>query len=147
MSDNREQVKVALGLLGEAWRGDWSDFDGRTLRAQLDELAGHLDDKAKPFDGAFWAALKGICPVNGCWCEYCPERDEKYRMQCAHETKVRDEHYGRVSVPEGSSKPDQSVCTTRGPFNRRCDLPVNHGGLHRFPPESADVEGAVTDGR
>lgn len=28
-----------LNDLGEQWRGDWSDFDGRTLRDQLDDIA------------------------------------------------------------------------------------------------------------
>lgn len=29
----------ALTALGSAWRNDWSGFDGRTLRGQLDEAA------------------------------------------------------------------------------------------------------------
>ena len=28
-----------LNALGSAWRNDWSDFDGRTLRDQLDDIA------------------------------------------------------------------------------------------------------------
>lgn len=30
---------AAMRALGQMWREDWSEFDGRTLRAQLDDLA------------------------------------------------------------------------------------------------------------
>ncbi len=32
---------------GRAWRYDWSEFDGRTLRAQLDELATWAESRMK----------------------------------------------------------------------------------------------------
>ena len=32
-----------IGLIGEAWRMSWSDFDGRWLRDQLDSIANWLD--------------------------------------------------------------------------------------------------------
>lgn len=34
----RAAIEACLAALGARWRGDWSDFDGRTLRAQLDEV-------------------------------------------------------------------------------------------------------------
>jgi hypothetical protein len=33
-----EASLAAMKALGDKWRGDWSDFDGRTLRDQLAEL-------------------------------------------------------------------------------------------------------------
>ena len=36
----------ALGALGHRWRMDWSDFDGRTLRAQLWDV-GNIDTSEK----------------------------------------------------------------------------------------------------
>jgi hypothetical protein len=39
-SEGRERLE-SLGLLAELgirWRNDWSDFDGRVLRHQLDEI-------------------------------------------------------------------------------------------------------------
>ena len=32
---------------GKAWRLDWSDFDGRTLRAQLNALANWAEDRLR----------------------------------------------------------------------------------------------------
>ena len=44
MSDlNKEEAIKCLNALGEAWRGDWNDFDGRTLRDQLGEIASVLN--------------------------------------------------------------------------------------------------------
>jgi hypothetical protein len=40
-----EIVKRELNALGQYWRNDWSDFDGRTLRDQLDTIASFLDNK------------------------------------------------------------------------------------------------------
>ena len=53
-------IAKALRMLGAAYRGDWSDFDGRTLRHQLEELARfieHPDD----FELKCWAEVEGIC--------------------------------------------------------------------------------------
>jgi hypothetical protein len=41
-------VQQAMIELGQAYRGDWSDFDGRTLRDDLVSLAGFLDEDARP---------------------------------------------------------------------------------------------------
>lgn len=53
MQSNKEIVAQLLRALGEAYRNDWSSVDGRTLRAQLDGLAGLLrapDDQELDFD-------------------------------------------------------------------------------------------------
>jgi hypothetical protein len=73
LHNRQEAVIEALGLLGSAYRGDWSYFDGRSLRAQLDELAGVLTAD-KPFDVEAWAHVSGICPVGRGWHEHCPDR-------------------------------------------------------------------------
>ena len=40
-----EQGKKCLIALASAWRGDWFDFDGRTLAAQLSNVREVLDGK------------------------------------------------------------------------------------------------------
>lgn len=72
MHDRQEAVIEAMGLLGSAYRGDWSDFDGRSLRAELQDLAAALTSD-KPFDAEWWAHGNGICPVGRCWHEHCPD--------------------------------------------------------------------------
>ena len=42
-----EKVIEMLHILGAAWRSDWSDFDGRMLRDQLDFIAMQLRDDVK----------------------------------------------------------------------------------------------------
>ena len=41
--NNKDEAIKCLGALGDAWRGDWSDFDGRTLRSQLDDIESVLN--------------------------------------------------------------------------------------------------------
>ena len=69
---NTEAVKHALSILGAAWRGDWSNFDGRVLRSQLDEIAKLLD--APEPDKAYKLFLieHGICPDHFGWASWCP---------------------------------------------------------------------------
>lgn len=69
----QQAVITAMGLLGSAYRGDWSDFDGRSLRAELDDLAAALTSD-KVFDVTSWAHGNGICPVGRGWHEHCPDR-------------------------------------------------------------------------
>lgn len=73
-----EQALNALSALGSAWRGDWNDFDGRTLRDQLDSwqalmrraLAGEmLEGEAEA-----WMRSEYICPVCRSWHEWCSEK-------------------------------------------------------------------------
>lgn len=80
--DKSESVAKALELLGAAWRGDWSDFDGRTLRHQLDELASALRSDV-PLDIEGWAWSNDICPVARSWSEHCRDRSEGHRS-CDH---------------------------------------------------------------
>ena len=78
-----QKIGQALKMLGAAYRSDWSDFDGRTLRMQLDELAEYLSGKVSAFDLEGWAVMVGICPVEGGWTENCSiKTDGKY--ECDH---------------------------------------------------------------
>lgn len=90
MSRNSEAVAVAMGKLGSAYRGDWNDFDGRTLRDQLSELASALMSDV-PFDVERWLVSAGVCPVNGSWHEYCDDRSEGVGpYSCDHARRVND---------------------------------------------------------
>jgi hypothetical protein len=46
--NNVAVVQQVMRELGEVYRSDWSDFGGRTLRTELDVLAGFLDEDAGP---------------------------------------------------------------------------------------------------
>lgn len=72
-----------MGALGTAWRGDWSMFDGRTLRDQLDELSEALTEDVD-FSWEHWLASWGICCVHKCWAEYCPLRIPGANGGCDH---------------------------------------------------------------
>lgn len=80
-----EQVAEAMRLLGSAYRGDWSDFDGRTLRDELNELSEHLSDDGRgtPFDLEDWAFNTNICPTARSWTQHCPDTGSK-PYQCVH---------------------------------------------------------------
>jgi hypothetical protein len=70
-----EKVAGAMEALGQAWRGDWSFFDGRTLRNQMEELAKMVRaaSAGEPMTGpvASFIAVNGICTRCGSWLEYC----------------------------------------------------------------------------
>lgn len=66
-------IAAALDTLGEAWRGDWSMFDGRTLRWQLNQLSKAL--RQEEFNYRVWAAEQDICPACQSWTEHCHCRD------------------------------------------------------------------------
>jgi hypothetical protein len=38
-----DAVKTALSAIAARWRGDWSEFDGRTLRDQLAQVTRLFD--------------------------------------------------------------------------------------------------------
>lgn len=66
-------VQMMLYELGSAYRGSWHDFDGRTLRSQLDDIAVYLnvdcDISIHDFRGSC-----DLCPAgNGHWTEFCDE--------------------------------------------------------------------------
>lgn len=79
---NRDAVVRALTALGEAWRGDWMDFDGRTLRSQLQSVTDFLDDVAPPITYEALCVSLGICPENQCWPQWCG--DEADWSSCEH---------------------------------------------------------------
>lgn len=71
-ADNREAVVSAMHALGAAWRGDWSDFDGRTLRDQLGVLEDALRPNAPATTARALGLALGICVEHGahdsdCW--------------------------------------------------------------------------------
>lgn len=47
--EKQDIVVRELTALGDYWRWDWSGFDGRTLQAQLDRLAGFIEGDAEDF--------------------------------------------------------------------------------------------------
>lgn len=74
MTEERiQEVQTAMNLLGSAWRGDWTTFDGRTLRSQLDELSVALSGVPRTFDGAIWAQEWNICSEHECWMRNCED--------------------------------------------------------------------------
>lgn len=75
-----DEALAALNGLAEAWRGDWSGFDGRTLRNEIHEwetlFRRALAGEAEPGEAADWLRSEGVCPVCGCWWDYCSEPPE-----------------------------------------------------------------------
>lgn len=37
-----EKMCIALETLGQGYRNDWSEVDGRTIRSQLDDASKHI---------------------------------------------------------------------------------------------------------
>jgi hypothetical protein len=66
---------AAMAALGAAWRGDWSSFDGRVLRSQLEYLADLFvkAERGEDLRGdlASFYAINEICPSCCSWTEYC----------------------------------------------------------------------------
>lgn len=56
-----ERSLECMGLLASAWRGDWSSFDGRTLRAQLEELDMLIRSEVAGVE----VDVDGFCEING----------------------------------------------------------------------------------
>jgi len=42
-----EIVRREIEAIGQGWRNDWSFFDGRTLRAQLESISNFADKALK----------------------------------------------------------------------------------------------------
>jgi len=67
-----------LTALGGCWRGDWSDFDGRTLRMQIGD-ARAIIERAVAGEDVSDAILRdrignGMCPDGGShWAQYCAD--------------------------------------------------------------------------
>ena len=65
----------ALTALGQAWRGNWSDFDGRTLRGQLSDLRKIIEKahQGEPVTADVTGFLEGegICSKCHSWSMWC----------------------------------------------------------------------------
>lgn len=62
-----------LRELGQAYRGDWSNVDGRTIRYELETIADLIENNSvitiEELRGKF-----GLCPMgHGHWTEHCNE--------------------------------------------------------------------------
>lgn len=71
--DTPALVAEALRRLGGAYRGDWSDLDGRSIQTALDGLASRLVSD-EPFDLDWWTIDQGMCPDTLGWASECPSR-------------------------------------------------------------------------
>lgn len=67
---NSDKVAEALVILGEAYRGDWSNFDGRTLRDELYDLSKALLSN-ESFDLEVWYKTEYLCPHCQSFLEHC----------------------------------------------------------------------------
>lgn len=92
MEERMKAVAEALTLLGRAYRMNWSDFDGRSLKMELEELAGYLTGN-RELDVEAWAYRSSICYVKGWWQEDCDERGNLY-SSCKH----AEEYYEKAKV-------------------------------------------------
>lgn len=69
-----EDARLALRELADAWRGDWHDFDGRTLKHQLRAVEQVADGEMTL---AQFRDDSGLCPKGGGhWTEYCERYDD-----------------------------------------------------------------------
>jgi hypothetical protein len=61
--------------LGQCWRGDWSGFDGRTLRSELDALADLMrQPEVSDGDVVKYRYNEGMCLTGGGhWNDYCTD--------------------------------------------------------------------------
>lgn len=70
--DDSERLRLVVMLaqeIGSAYRGDWSDFDGRSLRSELDELSVVSSGE---MDAARFRLINSLCPAGrGHWIEHC----------------------------------------------------------------------------
>ncbi len=62
-------VAMALDALAGAYRGDWSTFDGRTLRDQLQVLSTALT--TGEFYLGDWARSEDLCLTCHSWLYHC----------------------------------------------------------------------------
>ena len=73
--DNKYVVHSLLSELGSAYRGDWSEMYGRTLRMELGHIAGLLISDT-PIDLNSERDWLRICPKGmGHWEMYCKDYD------------------------------------------------------------------------
>lgn len=60
-----ETIAQALNEYGQALRGDWGDFDGRSAKAILDDFAAELRGTREPSTIERHRAELGLCPDGG----------------------------------------------------------------------------------
>ena len=71
-----ETIAQVLEEYGAALRGDWSDFDGRSARAVLDDLAAELRGTRAPHTLEQHRFELGLCrDGDGHWDQYCEDYD------------------------------------------------------------------------
>lgn len=99
--ENKVLVASALRALGNAYRMDWSNFDGRTLRSELELLADAIASP-NPFNMDHWYMGENICPESNRWAEWCDQKGSS-RTFCAH----LDAILSPASVPGGESEPTE----------------------------------------
>lgn len=66
----------ALREYAQALRGDWSDFDGRSNKAALEEFADAIEGKGHAANWTIerWRQDNGICPTQGDhWTHHCDQ--------------------------------------------------------------------------
>ena len=67
-----QDVQTLLREYGGAIRGDWSDLDGRSVRANLDDLADLLDQR--DVDVTLERIRLGLCEFGGGhWDRWCDD--------------------------------------------------------------------------
>ena len=68
-------TRKAIKELASAWRGDWNDFDGRTLRDQLKEVI-QIEDHVIGLPE--FRIRNGLCEAgNGHWVDHCDKGCKK----------------------------------------------------------------------
>lgn len=89
---DQERLETVLMLadeIGSKWRGDWSDFDGRTLRSEMNELRQVASGKLTVEQ---YRRFNGLCALGGGhWTKYCYEIYDCYsadNMGDAHMNEV-----------------------------------------------------------
>ena len=65
MNEQTEVIAQVLTEYGAALRGDWSNFDGRSARSVLDDLASELRGTRGPNTLAQHRDEIGLCPDGG----------------------------------------------------------------------------------
>jgi hypothetical protein len=69
--DAARTALTAAQEIGQAWRGSWADFDGRTLRDEMNELS-LIADGSMSIER--YRASNSLCPAgSGHWTEFCHE--------------------------------------------------------------------------
>ncbi len=88
MSGEQTQTRRVLTAIGAAYRGDWSDFDGRSLKAQLAKAAEIADLEV---DGGATEAKRAADALLEDWiCEDCMSWVDGYGCDCGACGRVSD---------------------------------------------------------